>query len=304
MPAVVSLMQESIYFLVFVSLLLGLFAGSFINVVAHRLPIMMGREWRRSAFQTLYPDQKPEPEEETTYNLFGPRSGCPVCRQPIRAADNIPVISYLLLRGRCRSCQVKIPLHYPVVELIAGLLAMQSAWHFGFGWQALCAALFGFALLSLSVIDWEHQLLPDDITIPWLWLGLIINLFGIFATISDAVAGAIGGYMILWLLYQAHYRLTGREGLGYGDFKLLALIGAWQGWAVLPCVLLIASLAGLVFTVASVLLYVCRRPGERSFANASAWNQPMAFGPYLAIAGWFCLLGDDWLSVFGLRLGM
>ena len=301
MITVVSLMEESIPFLAFVFFLVGLSIGSFINVVAYRLPVMMERAWRRDARQVLFPDEKPDPEEEEPYNLILPRSGCPQCKEPIQAMDNIPVVSYLFLGGRCRSCDTKIPLHYPVVELMAGIIAMQSAWYFGFGWQAFFAALFGFALLALSVIDWKHQLLPDDITIPWLWLGLIINLFGVFTPVSHAVTGAVCGYMGLWLLYQIHHQLTGREGMGYGDFKLLALIGAWQGWMVLPYVLLLAALAGLTFTVISVLFQAYKKAdGQHSFFDfdVTVWEQPLAFGPYLAIAGWCCLLGRDWLILF------
>jgi len=258
-------------------LLLGLIAGSFLNVVIHRLPLMLEREWRQQCAELL---GQPQPAG-ARFDLLVPRSRCPACEQPIPAWHNIPLLSYLLLRGRCARCRARISARYPLVELGAGVLAALVAWRFGFGWQALAGALLTWALLALSVIDLDTQLLPDSITLPVLWLGLLLNVNGLFTDLHSAVLGAAGGYLVLWLVYHAFRVVTGKEGMGFGDFKLLAMLGAWFGWQALPLVIVLSSFVGAAVGVA--LIVVAGR--DR--------NVPIPFGPYLAGAGWLTLMWGD-----------
>ncbi len=263
--------------------ILGLLIGSFLNVVIHRLPLMLQAEWRDQCTQLLAGEEEgPTPADEL--NLIRPRSRCPECGHGITALENVPVISYLCLRGRCSACGTHIPLRYPIVELLGGLMAAGVAWHFGFVPAAAAAMLLGWALIAASFIDFDHQLLPDSITLPLLWLGLGLNLFGTFTTLEAAVIGAIAGYGILWLVFHAFRLLTGKEGMGYGDFKLLAMFGAWLGWHALPAIILLSSLAGAVIGI--VLIALGGR--ERSL--------PIPFGPYLALAGWIALFWGDELN--------
>ncbi len=256
---------------------IGLFVGSFLNVVIHRLPIMMQRSWRSQCQELL--ELKQEPQE--TFNLNRPRSRCPHCGHMISALENIPVLSYLLQRGRCKHCREPISVRYPLIELFTALMTGITAWHFGFGWPALFAVLLTWALIAMSFIDIEHHLLPDDITLPFLWLGLGLSLFGIFTGMQEAIIGAIAGYLSLWLVYWAFKLLTGKEGMGYGDFKLFALFGAWLGWQSLPLVILLSSLVGAAIGIAMIVL----RGRDRQL--------PIPFGPYLAAAGWIALLWGD-----------
>ena len=266
--------------------LLGLLVGSFLNVVAHRLPIMLERQWQREAQEVL---ELPTAEHERL-DLCLPASHCPHCQHRIRPWENIPVLSYLLLRGRCASCKVAISPRYPLVELACAGLSVLVAWHYGPGAQALCALLLTWCLLALSLIDCEHQLLPDVLVLPLLWLGLIINGFGVFVPLHDALWGAVVGYLSLWAVYWAFKLVTGKEGMGYGDFKLLALIGAWGGWQVLPLTLLLSSVLGALVGVCLLRL--------RNASLATA----MPFGPYLAIAGWIAMLWGDEISTSYLQL--
>jgi len=261
--------------LAFVALsgIVGLLVGSFLNVVIHRLPKMMEREWRTQCAELNGVDA----EHSTPYNLLLPRSACPHCGHNISALENIPVVSYLLLRGKCRGCGAPISARYPVVEAVCGLLSGYVAWHFGFGMAALAALLFVWALLALTFIDFDTQLLPDDITLPLLWLGLLFNLSGTFTDVGSAVIGAIAGYLALWGVYWLFKLATGKEGMGYGDFKLLSAIGAWLGWKLLPLVILLSSLVGAVVGIA---LIVAARHGR---------NVPIPFGPYLAGGGLIAL---------------
>ena len=259
-----------------VAVLLGLLVGSFLNVVIHRLPLMMEQAEQAYCRELLQPDSLQA--EQTVFNLVTPRSRCPVCQHAITASENIPVISYLLQRGRCTECQTAISIQYPIIEVLTGLLTGIVAWHFGFGWQAGAAILLTWALIALSVIDIKHQLLPDSITLPFVWLGLGIALFSLFADLHSSVIGAIAGYLSLWSVYQLFRLLTGKEGMGYGDFKLLALLGAWQGWQSLVTIIILSSLVGSIVGVALILL----RGHDR--------NIPIPFGPYLATAGWITLL--------------
>ncbi|MEG7361905.1 A24 family peptidase [Pseudomonas citronellolis] len=261
--------------------LLGLLVGSFLNVVIHRLPKMMELEWQQQARDAL---SLPQPEQKPTYNLVLPNSACPHCGHEIRAWENIPVISYLALRGKCSACKAPISARYPLVELATALLSGFVAWHFGFTWQAGAMLLLTWGLLAMSLIDVDHQLLPDALVLPLLWLGLIVNYFGLFTSLGDALWGAVFGYLSLWSVYWLFKLLTGKEGMGYGDFKLLAMLGAWGGWQVLPLTILFSSLVGAVLGV--ILLRL--RNAETS--------TPIPFGPYLAIAGWIALLWGDQIT--------
>ena len=249
--------------------LVGLFVGSFLNVVIHRLPLMMEREWHAQAAE-LRGESLPEQE---TYNLAVPRSRCPHCGHLITAFENIPVVSYLVLRGRCRHCSAPIGRRYPVVELLTAILSGYAAWHFGFGLAAVGAMLFLWAMLALAFIDLDTQLLPDNLTLPLLWLGLLFNLDSTYSELPEAVVGAIAGYLALWAVYWLFKLATGKEGMGYGDFKLLAAIGAWLGWQMLPLTILFSSLVG---AVTGLGLIVFARHGR---------DVPIPFGPYLAAAG-------------------
>jgi len=279
--AVWELLAASPTLFIFVTLLFGLVVGSFLNVVIHRLPLMLEQEWRAQCSALL---AQPAPATPTPFNLWLPRSHCPVCGHQIQAAENIPVLSYLLLRGRCAECTAPIPLRYPLVEALGGLLAAVVAWHFGFSGQAAAALAFTWALLALSVIDLREQLLPDAITLPFLWFGMALGLFEVFADLRSSVIGAMAGYLSLWLVYHGFKLLTGKEGMGHGDFKLLAMLGAWLGWQQLPAVVLLSSVVGAVVGSGLILMRVQER------------QQPIPFGPFLAAAGWITLLWGDALQ--------
>jgi len=258
--------------------LLGLLVGSFLNVLIYRLPIMMQREWRAQALEYL--ECPPEPVRER-FNLLLPSSRCPHCDHQIRSWENIPLVSWLALRGKCSSCRAPISSRYPLVELACGLLSGYVAWHFGFTWQAGAMLLLTWGLVAMSMIDIDHQLLPDSLVLPLLWLGLILSNFGLFVSLESALWGAVAGYLSLWSVYWLFKLVTGKEGMGYGDFKLLAMLGAWGGWQVLPLTILLSSVVGAV--LGTILLRVQR-------AESST---PIPFGPYLAIAGWIALLWGD-----------
>jgi leader peptidase (prepilin peptidase)/N-methyltransferase len=255
--------------------LFGLVVGSFLNVVIHRLPTMMRRRWEAECRQSLgIAAMESGPDE----NLFRPRSRCPHCGHGIRAIENVPVLSFIFLRGRCSACHASISIQYPLVELLSGGVALTCAVHYGFGFAAVASAFFGFALIALSAIDLRTQLLPDSITLPLMWGGLLVNLGGTFSDLQSAVIGAMAGYLALWIIYQVFKRLTGKEGMGYGDFKLLAALGAWSGWHALPLIVLLSSTIGAVVGIA---LIAARRLNR---------DVPIPFGPYLAAAGWIGLL--------------
>ncbi|QIE85722.1 A24 family peptidase [Pseudomonas nitroreducens] len=261
--------------------LFGLLVGSFLNVVIHRLPRMMELDWQQQARETL---GLPEGEKRPTYNLVLPNSQCPHCSHEIKPWENIPVVSWLVLGGKCSSCKAPISKRYPLVELACGLLSAFIAWHYGFGWQAVAMLLLTWGLLAMSMIDVDHQLLPDALVLPLLWLGLIVNYFGLFTSLGDALWGAVFGYLSLWSVYWLFKLVTGKEGMGYGDFKLLAMLGAWGGWQVLPLTILLSSLVGAVLGVIMLRL----RNAETS--------TPIPFGPYLAIAGWIAVLWGDQIT--------
>ena len=260
--------------------LLGLCVGSFLNVVIHRLPKMMERQWRAECAELA--GQESPPVER--YNLVVPRSACPACGHRITALENIPVVSYLLLRGKCSGCSTAIPLRYPAVEIITAALSAYVAWHFGYGMAAAGALLFTWAMIALTFIDLDTYYLPDSNTLPLLWLGLLLNLAGTYAPLSSAVIGAVAGYLSLWTVYWVFKWATGKEGMGYGDFKLLAAIGAWLGWQMLPLTILLSSLVGAVIGIGLIML---TRRGR---------DVPIPFGPYLAIAGMIAMLHGNALT--------
>jgi leader peptidase (prepilin peptidase) / N-methyltransferase len=252
-----------------VALLVGLCVGSFLNVVVHRLPKMLERDWRAQCAELA--GEAPAPAD--AYNLWTPRSACPGCGHRIGALENIPVVSWLVLRGRCSACKAAISPRYPLVELAGGLLAAYAIWHFGPTAKGLAACLLLWTLIALSVIDADTQLLPDNLTLPLLWAGLIANLAGLFVPLADAVIGAIAGYLVLWTVYWLFRLIRGKEGMGYGDFKLLAALGAWLGWKMLPVIILLSSVAGAAI---GILLIAFQGRDKAT---------PLPFGPYLAIAG-------------------
>jgi leader peptidase (prepilin peptidase)/N-methyltransferase len=254
--------------------LLGLLVGSFLNVVIHRVPKMMEAQWAAQAAEF----EGREPERQAAYNLWTPASQCPSCAAPLRAWHNIPVVSYLALRGRCANCAAPISARYPAVEALTGALSYWVAVHFGWGLAGAGGLILVWFLIAVSFIDADTTLLPDSMTLPLLWMGLLLNLKGTFAPLPEAVIGACAGYLVLWLVYWAFKLVTGREGMGYGDFKLLAALGAWLGWTMLLPIVLLSSLAGAVLGVG---LLVLARRGR---------NVPIPFGPYLAIAGFITLL--------------
>ena len=283
--------------------LLGLMIGSFLNVVIYRLPIILERDWRAQAADLL-----PSTGDATSpaaplehFTLSTPRSACPKCKAPITALQNVPVVSWLVLRGRCASCKAKISARYPVVELATGVLSAWVAWHFAFGASAACALLVTWALIALTGIDIDHQLLPDNITLPLMWAGLLAAVVvgpvagaALPVAPKDAIIGAAAGYISLWLVFHAFKLVTGKEGMGYGDFKLFAALGAWLGWKVLPMVIVLSAATGAVLGILMIALQGRDR------------RAPMPFGPYLAAAGWLAMMYGDsllngYLRISGLK---
>lgn len=261
----------------------ALLIGSFLNVVIYRLPIMMQRAWRDQCEELK--DELPDDLPEGTFNLVVPRSRCPSCGKQITAWQNIPVLSYLLLGAQCANCKSAIAIRYPLVEMLTAVLAAICAWHFGFGWEALMAIVLTFVLIAISLIDVDHQLIPDSIVLPLLWIGLGMSLFHpmpgastLFVSPQDAIVGAMAGYLSLWSVYQLFKLVTGKEGMGYGDFKLLAALGAWLGWQHLHIIVLMSAVVGAVIGIGMILL----RGRDRQL--------PIPFGPYLAAAGWITML--------------
>ncbi len=254
--------------------LFGLLIGSFLNVVIHRMPKMLEREFENACAEHV----GKEPVHTDTYTLSTPRSACPHCGHKISALENVPVISYLVLRGKCRGCKAKISPRYPIIELLSGLLAGWMVWQFGSGWLGMGAVVFGFMLIAMTFIDIDTQYLPDDLTLPLLWLGLLVNLNGGFASLHDAVLGAAAGYLVLWGVNALFKLLRKVDGMGGGDFKLLAALGAWMGWQLLPAIIVLSSVVGAVVGI-----------GMMVFAG-SGRSTKIPFGPYLAGAGLLALL--------------
>lgn len=262
--------------------IVGLLVGSFLNVVIYRLPIMMQQGWRKECMEYLQISPEAGRNEEAPFNLVLPLSRCPSCNTPIKPYQNIPVVSYIFLRGRCATCGCHISMRYPIIEAFTAICSFMVAWHFGYTPQAAFALLLTWSLIALSFIDIDHQLLPDSIILPMLWLGLFLSLFDVYTGAHASIIGTIAGYLALWSVFHLFKLATGKEGMGYGDFKLLALFGAWLGWQYLPIIILLSSLVGAVIGLGMVI-----------FAKHDH-NIPIPFGPYLAAAGWIALLwGHD-----------
>jgi len=277
-----SLLQQNQTLFICISVLFGLMLGSFLNVAIYRLPKMMERDWQNNCLEL----QGKELAPEVKFNLVTPRSTCPHCDHKISAIENIPVISYLFLRGRCRACNSHISLRYPCIEILTAALLGLASWKFGYSYTTLFASVFILALITLTFIDFDTQLLPDDITLPLLWLGLLFNLNFCFTDLKSAVIGAMAGYLVLWSVFWLFKLLRGKEGMGYGDFKLLAAIGAWFGWQLLPAVILLSSTLGALIGIGLIVL------------TKRDKNIPMPFGPYLAIGGIAALFYGQQLANF------
>ena len=257
-------------------IILGVLVGSFLNVVIYRLPVMMEREWKSECAET-FPEANIKVDDEV-FNLVVPRSRCPQCNHLIGSTENIPLFSWLIQKGCCKHCACKISKRYPSIELLTGIMSLVVAFVVPFGWPLFFALVFTWVLISLTFIDFDTMLLPDQLTLPLLWLGLLVNVSATFSGLTDAVIGAAVGYLSLWSIYWAFKLLTGKEGMGYGDFKLFAALGAWFGWQALPLIILLSSCAGAVIGIALMA------------TSKNKQSQPMPFGPYLAIAGWIYLV--------------
>ncbi|MCK4843191.1 MAG: prepilin peptidase [Methylococcales bacterium] len=276
------ILQSSPILLTVLVLIMGLLIGSFLNVVIYRLPVMMDRDWRKECTEYLELDSSEENNE--SFNLTFPLSRCPNCNTAIKPYQNIPVISYIFLGGKCAECKSAISLRYPLIEAFTGISSAVIAWHFGYSIEMLFALLLTWSLITLSFIDIDHQLLPDSITLPMLWLGLFLSLFSIYTDTNSSIIGAVAGYLSLWIVYQLFKLATGKEGMGFGDFKLLALFGAWLGWQYLPIIILLSSLVGAVIGISMVIF------------SKKDHNIPIPFGPYLAAAGWLALVWGEQIN--------
>lgn len=278
-----ALLTQSPLVFIAIAFILALLVGSFLNVVIYRLPVMMEREWRTQAEELVATPATDLPVGR--FDLMAPRSRCPACGHQITAMQNIPVISYVFLGGKCAGCGTAIAIRYPIIELLTAVLSGVVAWRFGFGWEAGAAIALTCTLVAISVIDIDHQIIPDSISLPLVWAGLTLSLFNplqgaeyLFIEPKTAIVGALAGYLSLWSIYHLFRLLTGKEGMGYGDFKLLAALGAWLGWKMLPVIILMSAVVG---AVTGILMIVTKRH-ERSV--------PIPFGPYLAAAGWIAML--------------
>ncbi|WP_373332289.1 A24 family peptidase [Thiopseudomonas alkaliphila] len=290
MSDLLGLLQQELALFIALASLLGLLAGSFINVVVYRLPKMLQADWQQQAKVILAEAQpavaaRPEPDSTSPrFNLLVPRSACPRCQHVIKPWENIPLLSWLALKGKCSGCQQIISKRYPLVELASGILSAVVAWRFGFGLPAMAILLLTWGLLTMSLIDADHQLLPDILVLPLLWLGLLLNTQSMFVSLSDAVLGVAIGYLSLWSIYWLFKLIMGKEGMGYGDFKLLAMLGAWGGWQVLLITILLSSLVGAILGI--IILRLQKEGIEK----------PIPYGPYLAVAGWIALLWGNQIT--------
>jgi leader peptidase (prepilin peptidase) / N-methyltransferase len=270
---------------------LGLMVGSFLNVVIHRLPKMMEADWKQQCLEFLHPEEAEKAPPAPKYNLVVPRSACPTCGHKISALENIPVASYIVLGGKCSACKTKISPRYPAIEALTAVLTVFVAWKFGVSFAALAAIGFTWSLIALTFIDADTTLLPDDITMPLLWAGLIVNVFGVFTILPSALFGAVFGYLLLWSVFWMFKLATGKEGMGYGDFKLLGAISAWLGWQMLPQVILLSAAVGAIVGIIGIVLY-----GREKGAK-------IPFGPYLAAAGFIALIWGEQINRWYLGLG-
>ncbi|MDR8525396.1 prepilin peptidase [Shewanella fidelis] len=293
MTELISVFSQTPWLFVTLSFIFAAVIGSFLNVVIHRMPVMMKREWQQEcnhylseykpdvfnkSKQQLEQPIDPFPEK---YNLVVPGSACPKCKTNIKAIHNLPILGWLMLKGKCSACGTSISARYPIVELVTGCLIAFLAWHFGPTLEFALSSLLTFCLIALTGIDLDEMLLPDQITLPLLWLGLIINFNGVFTSLPDALIGAVAGYLSLWSVFWLFKLLTGKEGMGYGDFKLLAVFGAWLGWQVLPVIILLSSLVG---AVVGITLIVVKKLNQ---------GNPIPFGPYIAAAGWIAMIWGE-----------
>ena len=285
----IALLQSSPGLFSGLAVILGLLVGSFLNVVIHRTPIMLMHQWQKDCQELVGTPEAGKPSLESI-NLANPASRCPHCKHRITALENIPVVSYLWLRGKCSSCGSPISPRYPLIELLSAVLTGIVAWHFGFGLGGIAAIILTWVLIALAFIDIDHQLLPDVMVLPLLWAGLLLNLPSTFTSLSSAVIGAAAGYLSLWIVFHLFKMITGKEGMGYGDFKLFALFGAWLGWQSLPLIILLSSFIGALIGVALIVL----RGRDRA--------QPLPFGPYLAAAGWVAMLWGEQIMARYLQL--
>jgi len=290
---IIDLLSSRPAFLLTICVILGLLVGSFLNVVAYRLPIMLERDWREQCcdylkIENTTPKSNKSPTSFKVFNLQKPDSHCPLCDHKIKPWENVPVLSYLFLEGKCSNCKANISIRYPSVELVSGVLSGLIAFHFGATWLTIALLFLTWALITLTLIDFDHQLLPDNITLPLIWLGLIVNTIdlGLGVTLQDAVIGAIAGYLALWIVYWAFKLATGKDGMGYGDFKLLSALGAWMGWQSLLPIIILSSLVGAVFGIGMIIL----RGKDKSV--------PIPFGPFLTGAGFIMLIWGPQLSAF------
>ncbi|MFZ1388029.1 MAG: A24 family peptidase [Thiolinea sp.] len=270
--------------------IISLLMGSFLNVVIYRLPVMMEREWKQECVEFLGAEHSLAKTDTSPFNLVVPRSQCPSCGHKIASWENVPVISYLFLGGKCAGCRTPISIQYPLIELVTALLSMLVAYQYGFSWQTLGLLFFTWTLVALFMIDAQTMLLPDDLTYPLLWAGILLNMNGWFVPLSDSVLGAVFGYLSLWSIYHLFKLLTGKEGMGYGDFKLLAALGAWGGWQILPFVIFASSAFGALFGIAWMIF---KRNGQ---------SLPMPFGPWLAMAGFVALVWHEDVVRFSMQL--
>ena len=278
---IISVFESTPWLFYLAVLLFGLSVGSFLNVVAYRLPLMMERDWKLECHQFLELD-KPELEPRLeSMNLATPASACPNCGHKLHFWENIPVLGYIFLRGKCSSCATKISIQYPLIEFITGLASITVAYQFGVSLQTLFALIFTWVLIALTLIDLKKQLLPDSMTLPLLWLGILLSFFELYTDLSSSVIGAMAGYLILWSVYHLFKLLTKKEGMGYGDFKLLAAMCAWTGYTYLPQMILVSSVVGSIAGISMLLIGKAKQ------------QQPIPFGPYLAVAGWIALLWGE-----------
>lgn len=281
---IVFIFQSSPWLFYTTVLFLGLCVGSFLNVVAYRLPLMMERDWKLECHEFLEQEAPVMDDRLKSINLSTPASACPNCGHKLHFWENIPVISYLFLRAKCSSCQTEISIQYPAVELITGLASLITAFTFGVTVQTLAALFFTWVLIALTLIDLKKQLLPDDMTLPLLWAGILLSFFNLFTDLSSSVIGVMAGYLILWSVYQLFKLATKKEGMGFGDFKLLAALGAWMGYGMLPLIILISSVVGSIAGISML------------FFGKTKQQQPIPFGPYLAVAGWIALLWGETIN--------
>ncbi|HIP94544.1 MAG TPA: prepilin peptidase [Leucothrix sp.] len=286
-----ALRENPTFFLIVVGLF-SLLIGSFLNAAIYRIPIMLQQSWREEC-EELFGGESEQSTPKEKFNLMVPRSQCPSCGHMITALENIPVLSYLFLGGKCSSCKNKISIQYPVLEILTTLVSVFVAWNFGFGWQTLAALLFTWVLILLSMIDAKTMLLPDNLTLPLMWFGIAVNYHGLFVDLQSSVLGAMFGYLSLWSLFHLFKLITGKEGMGYGDFKILAAIGAWGGWQILPFTVFAASTLGAII---GILLIVIQRNKE---------SQPIPFGPWLALAGFIGFIWrDEIITTMGRYFGL